>query len=105
MTVLFLRCEKFNNFEVTDFRFFVFRLCNRPREMSKPGAMDLASGLGGKIDKDEVLSAVDKYIYVSLSVLNDAFDFLFLSLDLRLRVCIVYFSVKLMFQRLILSLH
>lgn len=73
--------------------------------MSKPGAMDLASGLGGKIDKDEVLSAVDKYIYVSLSVLNDAFDFLFLSLDLRLRVCIVYFSVKLMFQRLILSLH
>lgn len=30
-------------------------------EMSKAGALDLASGLGGKIDKDDVLSAVDKY--------------------------------------------
>lgn len=29
--------------------------------MSKAGAFDLASGLGGKIDKNEVLSAVDKY--------------------------------------------
>ncbi|KAL3622540.1 Cycloartenol-C-24-methyltransferase 1 [Castilleja foliolosa] len=29
--------------------------------MSKTGTMDLASGLGGKIDKDQVLSAVDKY--------------------------------------------
>ncbi|XP_077213801.1 cycloartenol-C-24-methyltransferase-like [Tasmannia lanceolata] len=29
--------------------------------MSKAGAMDLASGLGGKIDKKEVLSAVDQY--------------------------------------------
>jgi hypothetical protein len=29
--------------------------------MSKAGAMDLASGLGGKIEKSEVLSAVDKY--------------------------------------------
>ncbi|KAJ0095777.1 hypothetical protein Patl1_17159 [Pistacia atlantica] len=29
--------------------------------MSKAGALDLASGLGGKIDKSEVLSAVEKY--------------------------------------------
>ncbi|KAK9050250.1 hypothetical protein SSX86_030779 [Deinandra increscens subsp. villosa] len=29
--------------------------------MSKAGALDLASGLGGKIQKDDVLSAVDKY--------------------------------------------
>lgn len=29
--------------------------------MSKAGALDLASGLGGKIAKDDVLSAVDKY--------------------------------------------
>ncbi|XP_010547283.1 PREDICTED: cycloartenol-C-24-methyltransferase-like [Tarenaya hassleriana] len=29
--------------------------------MSKYGAMDLASGLGGKIDKSDVLSAVEKY--------------------------------------------
>ncbi|KAH6803498.1 sterol methyltransferase 1 [Perilla frutescens var. frutescens] len=29
--------------------------------MSKAGALDLASGVGGKIQKDEVLSAVDKY--------------------------------------------
>lgn len=31
--------------------------------MSKAGALDLASGLGGKIDKSDVLSAVDKYPY------------------------------------------
>lgn len=44
-------------------------------EMSKAGALDLASGLGGKIDKDDVLSAVDKYtlslhthIYVCISL-------------------------------------
>ncbi|KAF7137453.1 hypothetical protein RHSIM_Rhsim07G0057300 [Rhododendron simsii] len=29
--------------------------------MSKAGAFDLATGVGGKIEKDEVLSAVDKY--------------------------------------------
>ncbi|KAK6162996.1 hypothetical protein DH2020_002837 [Rehmannia glutinosa] len=29
--------------------------------MSKAGTLDLASGVGGKIDKNEVLSAVDKY--------------------------------------------
>ncbi|KAH9710074.1 Cycloartenol-C-24-methyltransferase [Citrus sinensis] len=29
--------------------------------MSKAGALDLASGVGGKIDKTEVLSAVEKY--------------------------------------------
>ncbi|RVW19981.1 Cycloartenol-C-24-methyltransferase [Vitis vinifera] len=29
--------------------------------MSKAGALDLASGVGGKIQKDEVLSAVEKY--------------------------------------------
>lgn len=27
------------------------------------GALDLASGLGGKIQKDDVSEAVDKYIY------------------------------------------
>lgn len=31
-------------------------------KMSKAGALDLASGLGGKMEKDDVLSAVDKYI-------------------------------------------
>lgn len=31
------------------------------REMSKAGALDLATGLGGKIDKSDVLSAVEKY--------------------------------------------
>jgi len=30
--------------------------------MSKSGALDLASGLGGKIDKEEVKSAVDEYV-------------------------------------------
>ncbi|XP_021280016.1 cycloartenol-C-24-methyltransferase 1-like [Herrania umbratica] len=29
--------------------------------MSKTGALDLASGLGGKIEKTDVLSAVEKY--------------------------------------------
>ncbi|WRX10491.1 hypothetical protein QQP08_002978 [Theobroma cacao] len=29
--------------------------------MSKAGALDLASGLGGKIEKTDVLSAVEKY--------------------------------------------
>ncbi|KAJ7982240.1 Methyltransferase [Quillaja saponaria] len=29
--------------------------------MSKAGALELASGVGGKIDKIQVLSAVDKY--------------------------------------------
>jgi sterol 24-C-methyltransferase len=29
--------------------------------MSKTGALDLASGLGGKIDKEGVKSAVDEY--------------------------------------------
>lgn len=44
--------------------------------MSKAGALDLASGVGGKIDKTEVLSAVEKYHYflfkltVSFSFLN-----------------------------------
>lgn len=31
--------------------------------MSKGGAFDLATGLGGKIEKDDVLSAVDKYTF------------------------------------------
>ncbi|KAL7197420.1 hypothetical protein ACSBR2_020038 [Camellia fascicularis] len=31
--------------------------------MSKSGAFDLATGVGGKIEKKEVLSAVEKYIY------------------------------------------
>ncbi|TVU41833.1 hypothetical protein EJB05_15388, partial [Eragrostis curvula] len=30
--------------------------------MSKAGALDLASGLGGKINKEEVKSAVDEYV-------------------------------------------
>jgi hypothetical protein len=30
--------------------------------MSKTGALDLASGLGGKIGKEEVKSAVDEYV-------------------------------------------
>ncbi|TQE12968.1 hypothetical protein C1H46_001343 [Malus baccata] len=40
------------------------QLCSwesQEEEMSKAGALDLASGLGGKIDKTDVLSAVDKY--------------------------------------------
>lgn len=36
--------------------------------MSKAGAFDLASGLGGKIQKDDVLSAVDKYVFVEISI-------------------------------------
>ncbi|KAI3739082.1 hypothetical protein L2E82_29473 [Cichorium intybus] len=32
-----------------------------PSKMSKAGALDLASGVGGNIEKDEILSAVDKY--------------------------------------------
>jgi sterol 24-C-methyltransferase len=31
--------------------------------MSKTGALDLASGLGGKINKEGVKSAVDEYVY------------------------------------------
>lgn len=34
--------------------------------MSKSGTLDLASGLGGKIDKEEVKSAVDEYVYLNL---------------------------------------
>jgi sterol 24-C-methyltransferase len=30
--------------------------------MSNTGALDLASGLGGKIGKEEVKSAVDEYV-------------------------------------------
>lgn len=30
-------------------------------KMSKPSALDLATGLGGKIAKEDVISAVDKY--------------------------------------------
>jgi sterol 24-C-methyltransferase len=30
--------------------------------MSKAGALDLASGVGGKISKEEVKSAVDEYV-------------------------------------------
>ncbi|KAH0888167.1 hypothetical protein HID58_050596, partial [Brassica napus] len=37
--------------------------------MSKSGAMDLASNLGGKIDKSDVLAAVEKYV-CSLSIVN-----------------------------------
>ena len=40
-------------------------------EMSKGGALDLASGLGGKIQKDDVLEAVDKYIlFIHVFVCN-----------------------------------
>ncbi len=46
-------------------------------EMSKKGALDLASGLGGKLDKKEVLSAVEKYF------------FFFLSLSVCVCVCLV----------------
>ena len=31
--------------------------------MSKTGAFDLASGVGGKIEKDDVLAAVEKYSF------------------------------------------
>jgi len=34
--------------------------------MSKSGALDLASGLGGKIDKEGVKSAVDEYVPLDL---------------------------------------
>lgn len=37
--------------------------------MSKSGAMDLASNLGGKIDKSDVLTAVEKYVCF-LSIVN-----------------------------------
>lgn len=42
-------------------RILVSHSFERERKMSKAGALDLASGLGGKIDKSDVLSAVDKY--------------------------------------------
>lgn len=32
--------------------------------MSKGGAMDLVSGLRGKLEKNDVLPAVEKYIYI-----------------------------------------
>lgn len=35
--------------------------------MSKTGTLDLASGLGGKIDKKEVISAVDQCVFFSTS--------------------------------------
>lgn len=34
--------------------------------MSKAGALDLATGLGGKIEKNEVLSAVEQYVKFDL---------------------------------------
>lgn len=44
-------------------------ICFFNLQMSKTGALDLASGLGGKIDKSEVLSAVEKYkLTLSLSL-------------------------------------
>uniref|UniRef100_A0A0A9CYZ1 Uncharacterized protein n=1 Tax=Arundo donax TaxID=35708 RepID=A0A0A9CYZ1_ARUDO len=36
--------------------------------MSKSGALDLASGLGGKINKEEVKSAVDEYVSESQQI-------------------------------------
>lgn len=32
--------------------------------MANSGALDLTSHLGGKIQKDDVLDAVDKYFYI-----------------------------------------
>lgn len=52
--------------------------------MSKAGAFDLASGLGGKIDKNEVLSAVDKYF-----PLSRISHFLYLEFSLK---CMVIWS-------------
>lgn len=50
----------------------LFRSCWFGKEMSKQGAFDLAFGVGGKIGKDDVLSAVDKYtiplFFFSLSI-------------------------------------
>ncbi|KAH8520095.1 hypothetical protein H0E87_001525 [Populus deltoides] len=50
--------------------------------MSKAGALDLASGLGGKIDKSDVLSSVEKFFFsvevfcfLSLYLYNDFEDF------------------------------
>ncbi|RZR79615.1 hypothetical protein BHM03_00005387 [Ensete ventricosum] len=43
------------------------------REMSKSGALDLATGVGGKIKKEDVQSAVDQY--VSLLILSVALQF------------------------------
>jgi hypothetical protein len=39
--------------------------------------MDLASNIGGKIEKDDVLSAVEKCVYLSLSFLFFFLSFLF----------------------------
>jgi hypothetical protein len=39
--------------------------------MSKTGALDLASGLGGKINKEGVKSAVDEYVYKGTLPLRD----------------------------------
>ena len=45
--------------------------------MSKAGALNLATGLGGKIDKSDVLSAVEKYSSLPSLFMQDLI-FLFL---------------------------
>ncbi|GJN24874.1 hypothetical protein PR202_gb12645 [Eleusine coracana subsp. coracana] len=44
--------------------------------MSKTGTLDLASGLGGKIKKEEVKSAVDEYVSESEKLVVGAMNFL-----------------------------
>jgi hypothetical protein len=41
--------------------------------MSRTGALHLASGLGGKISKEEVKSAVEQYVYAATSINNLCF--------------------------------
>lgn len=59
---------------------------SRFAKMSKAGAFDLASGLGGKLQKDEVLSAVEKYGERQRFYGVSFFTSLFTTIDFRVSV-------------------
>lgn len=46
--------------------------------MSKSGALDLAASVGGKMEKEEVLSAVDEYVALSALFQSAKYVLLFL---------------------------
>lgn len=59
-------CKFFVLFWLIQRRRPALAVASEPATMSKTGALDLASGLGGKIDKEQVKSAVDEYVSLSL---------------------------------------
>lgn len=67
--------------------------------MSKSGTFDLASGVGGKIEKKEVLSAVDKYIFSLINILHVCYEFYLMTM-----INLFCISLSLLFIRLVSDL-